>query len=50
MFVSNKASFYPNPVKFMFALQVPRTTKEAYELEAKVRQTKWADAIHTDLE
>ena len=46
----NKTAFNPNVPKFKFGLQVPRTAKEAYEIDAKLGQTKWANAIHTELE
>ena len=48
-FSVNKQAFNPNSIKFKFGLQVPRTPKEAFELDLKLGQTKWADAIQTEL-
>ena len=50
LYVVNKQTFNPNAIKFKFGLQVPRTSKEAYELDMKLGQTKWSDAIITELE
>src|SRR5689334_4315675 len=52
-FSAHKQAFNPNSIKsvmFKFGLQVPCTPKEAYELDHKLHQTKWADAIHTELD
>jgi len=45
----HKQAFNPHSIKFKFGLQVPCTPKEAFELDSKLRQTKWADAVYTEL-
>eukprot|EP00957_Ditylum_brightwellii_P053256 4038058-Ditylum_brightwellii.AAC.1 len=39
-----------NAVRYKFGVQIPRTVKEAYALDAANGDTKWADAIKTELD
>ena len=36
--------------KYKFGFQVPRTPKEAMAVDLKLGQTKWADAMRTELD
>ena len=38
-----------NAIRYKFGVQIPRTVKEAYALDAANGDTKWADAIKTEL-
>jgi len=38
-----------NAIRYKFGVQIPRTVKEAYALDIANGNTKWADAIETEL-
>ena len=38
-----------NAIRYKFGVQIPRTVKEAYALDAANGDTKWADGIKTEL-
>jgi hypothetical protein len=43
--LSNYNKRFDNSPRFKFGIQLPRSVKEAYELDKKNGNTKWADAI-----
>jgi hypothetical protein len=43
--LANYNKRFDNSPRFKFGIQIPRTLKEAYELDKKNGNTKWADAV-----